>query len=1015
MNGMQPTHAQKWKIKALSELIKAEETKIPFIVVTESHFKPAHKAAEVSISGYNVQRADRTTRKNGGVALYYAENLVSNDSITYSDDYCQSVTLYIKNLNLIIAGVYRPPNARDDQVNSFRKLIQQLNDFMMKYPTAEVQIYGDFNMKFMQWQYLSLKPGHGLRNSEQLCAEVLINFMQENFLSQLVSENTRNDQSILDLVITNNAETVHSIVIEKTILSDHDMLKTNLISDKFTQTKHEEIYKPENPFDKLNLHKANWEKIKKEIGNLHWKEELEGKSVDEICEHINMKVSEAATRYCTAKSKFTKVDIPRERRSLIRTRRHIISNINFLKYVKSVKSHHEQEVRDERIKKLQEKVMKIEEDIKKSVEAECKRKEDEAIEKIKLNPRAFYSYANRKRKLKCKIGPLIDSNGNLQSDPKTMADILQQQYVKVFSEEDNDSDNHMQTETDSVNNTISDIEFSEHDIIKAIDAMPARSAPGPDKFPVIILKKCKQELALPLYILWRKSLDTSVVPNIHKLQTIVPIFKKDSKGNPANYRPVSLTSHILKLFERILRGKVVNFIEENGLLSKDQYGFRPGRSTISQLIVHIDKIIEILEKNQNADVLYLDFAKAFDKVCHKTLLNKLEGFGITGKILDWFKSFLSERYQRVIVQGKLSEPEKVKSGVPQGTVLGPILFILYINNITEVLKSCAIKIFADDSKLIKAMESEEDRIQLLEDLIAVIKWADDNKMQLNETKFMLVQRGKNENLKQPYRIDENTMVEQSEYVKDLGILVDWELKWRQHIATTTTSASQLTGWVLRVFQNRSMEVMLTLFKALIRPKLEYGCMVFHPHQIGDIIKLESIQRTLTHRIENMSEFNYWERLEKLGLFSLQRRRERYICIHMFKIYMKIISNDIGLQFYETSRHGPKCRRKKLTAKSTSVNSLRCNSFSDIGARLFNILPKKIKEAKTKQSFKHKLDKLLVRLPDRPPTPGYARQNDNSIWDWLRSEASNMMDISDDEEEDTLEPRVVEQRLLQPTS
>ena len=156
------------------------------------------------------------------------------------------------------------------------------------------------------------------------------------------------------------------------------------------------------------------------------------------------------------------------------------------------------------------------------------------------------------------------------------------------------------------------------------------------------------------------------------------------------------------------------------------------------------------------------------------------------------------------------------------------------------------------------------------------------------------------------------------------------------------------------------------------------------------------------------------RLEKLGLFSLQRRRERYICIHMFKIYKKIITNDIGLQFYETPRHGPKYRRKKLTAKSASVNSLRCNSFSDVGARLFNILPKKIKEAKTKQSFKHQLDKLIVTLPDRPPTPGYARQNDNSIWDWLRSESSHMItDISDDEE--TLESRVVEQRLLQPTS
>ena len=135
----------------------------------------------------------------------------------------------------------------------------------------------------------------------------------------------------------------------------------------------------------------------------------------------------------------------------------------------------EKEDRDERIKKLQEKVMKIEEDIKKSVEAEYKRKENEAIEKIRQNPRAFYSYAKRFRKLKCKTGPLIDSNGNLQSDPKTMADILQQQYVKVFSNVDNDPVSPEQNEPDLVNNTISDIEFSEDDIIKAIDAMPARS------------------------------------------------------------------------------------------------------------------------------------------------------------------------------------------------------------------------------------------------------------------------------------------------------------------------------------------------------------------------------------------------------------------------------------------------------------------------------------------------------------------------------------------------------------
>ena len=204
-----------------------------------------------------------------------------------------------------------------------------------------------------------------------------------------------------------------------------------------------------------------------------------------------------------------------------------------------------------------------------------------------------------------------------------MADLLQKQYVKIFSEEDNTPDNQENPKDNNNANVLSDIEFSEEDIIKAINAMPEKSSPGPDKFPSILIKKCKEELSLPLYILWRKSLDTGTVPIGHKQQTIVPIFKKESKAKPQNYRPVSLTSHILKIFERVLRERIVRFIEENNLLSNDQYGFRPGRSTILQLLVHIDRVIEILERNKNADVLYLDFVKDFDKVCHKTLLKKL--------------------------------------------------------------------------------------------------------------------------------------------------------------------------------------------------------------------------------------------------------------------------------------------------------------------------------------------------------------------------------------------------------
>ena len=820
--------------------------------------------------------------------------------------------------------------------------------------------------------------------------------------------------------------------MESTNLSDHDLITTRITNDNLIIQENEPEYTPATKFDRLNWTKAKWEDIKSELSDTNWQQILENKNVDEMCSIINNKVTEIANKYCpthkatSGKSSF----VPRERRSLIRTRKHINANINFLKYCKPTYTKKQEERRDIKIRKLECKKAEIEDKIKYSIETEEMRKEAEILEKIKVNPKAFYSYAQRKRKLKCKVGPLIDQNGNLQSDYKTMADILQSQYIKMFSKPSEEKSTRDTSEVESEDtgdtalnsdstNKLEDIHFTEADIIKAIDSMPNHSAPGPDKFPSIVLKQCKDELATPLYILWRHSLDQGQVPKSLKEQSIVPIYKKDSKAKAENYRPVSLTSHILKLFERVIREKLVEFIESQNKLSSNQYGFRPRRSTITQLLAHIDRIICILEKNKNADILYLDFSKAFDKVCHATLLKKLESYNIGGKLLKWLESFLSDRYQRVIVQGINSESEKVKSGVPQGTVLGPILFILYINNITEVIRNAAVMIFADDSKLIMDIEEEEDRIKLLDDLKAVITWAEENKMELNETKFMLLQHGNNVDIKNPYKLSENITLEKSEYAKDLGILVDMDLKWRQQIATATASATQLAGWAMRVFRSRTKEVVLTLYKALIRPKLEYGCVVWHPHLISDIATLESVQRTMTSRIEHMERLNYWERLDKLNLFSMQRRRERYICMMMFNIYSGRLHNNLNLCFYETSRYGPKCRRKTLTARNHRINTIRCSSFSDIGASLFNALPKNVKSAETVASFKSRLDKLLKTLPDQPPVPGYVRMNNNSIVDWLSQWSSSSLDTTcsylmnaDDE---TLQSEVVEQPgLPQPT-
>ena len=263
---------------------------------------------------------------------------------------------------------------------------------------------------------------------------------------------------------------------------------------------------------------------------------------------------------------------------------------------------------------------------------ENREREGKAILKIIENPRYFFSYAKKHAKRKSTVGPLLDENSDLEHDPKKMADILQTQYSSVFSDPKSAKKKCPHT-THKLSDTICDIEITEDKVIKAIDEISVDSACGEDDIPALILKKCKHHLSKPISLIWKDSFQQGFIANQFKNQIITPVHKKDSKADPANYRPISLTSHIIKIFERIIRDQLVKFMEDHNLLCRNQHGFMKGRSCLTQLLLHIDIVLNNLLQNKDTDVIYLDFAKAFDKADHQILLKKLHSYGVRGKLL----------------------------------------------------------------------------------------------------------------------------------------------------------------------------------------------------------------------------------------------------------------------------------------------------------------------------------------------------------------------------------------------
>ena len=306
IQGMNPTcHNQAYKIKALSEIIKNCPNFVPYIAITESHLNEGIFNAEVHLENYNIYRSDRVDRKSGGAAIYMHEEVIVNTQETYSDSICEAVMLKNNHLNFILISLYKPPDAINIDL-SFKKCTEKIDDFIKNFGEgSDITIMGDFNLPNINWNTLEIKKSRS--SQEKNCAKTLLNLMDKHLLVQIVTETTRKDKNTLDLILTNNQEPIHSIVVEKISLSDHDIVHVSMLncfSNNPTDIKIEE-----DPFKSFNLYKANWIDIEKELDNFDWETLFNEASVDEMVDILEEKVLDTLKTHAPLKKKLHPKDI----------------------------------------------------------------------------------------------------------------------------------------------------------------------------------------------------------------------------------------------------------------------------------------------------------------------------------------------------------------------------------------------------------------------------------------------------------------------------------------------------------------------------------------------------------------------------------------------------------------------------------------------------------------------------------------------------------------------------------
>ena len=432
------------------------------------------------------------------------------------------------------------------------------------------------------------------------------------------------------------------------------------------------------------------------------------------------------------------------------------------------------------------------------------------------------------------------------TNSRAKANILNEQFFKNFNNHSGNLPGNSLFDTNTLSNLPDDFLCSEDTLLPLLTTLDVKKSTGADGISALMLKNTAHSITPSLSKLFNLSIKTGKVPRDWKFARVVPIPKSGDRENPANYRPISILPVISKILERHFLSVMTTHLNTNSPLSSQQWGFTAGKSTTAALISFSHDCLESLDGGKEMCSVFFDLSKAFDSVPHLPLLNKLKQIGLSPFITKWIESYLSGRLQLVVLDGVESSLLPVISGVPQGSILGPLLFLIYIDKAANCVSSSSIAMYADDIALYRSISSQSDYSKLQDDVNSLCYWISHNHLKLNVQKccYMTFSRKHSPTLpNSPLTIEDNFSLSRVDVFKYLGVNFSSDFSWTKHITSTCNKSRKLIGMLHRSFYKYSKpDSTSKLYKSLIRPHLEYASAVWSPHLAKDIKLLEDTQK-----------------------------------------------------------------------------------------------------------------------------------------------------------------------------